>query len=63
LRIRRNSSISVFNSLFIGYKRGLRLEGSGTQAKATGDTLNLKITSLLVLLNNITNLLSIVCIF
>jgi len=42
LRIRRNSSISVFNSLFIGYKRGLRLEGVGTQAKATGDTLEFK---------------------
>lgn len=42
LRIRRNSSISIFNSLFIGYKRGLRLEGAGTQAKATGDTLEFK---------------------
>ena len=42
LRIRRNSSISIFNSLFIGYKRGLRLEGSGTQAKAAGDTLEFK---------------------
>lgn len=42
LRIRRNSSISIFNSMFIGYKRGLRLEGVGTQAKATGDTLEFK---------------------
>jgi PKD repeat protein len=43
LRIRRNSSISVFNSLFIGYKRGLRFEGTGTQTKASvNDTLEFK---------------------
>lgn len=41
-RIRRNSAISVFNSIVLGYKRGLRLEGAGTQAKATGDTLEFK---------------------
>lgn len=41
-RIRRNSSISVFNSIVLGYKRGLRLEGAGTQQKATGDTLEFK---------------------
>jgi len=31
LRIRRNSAISVFNSLFIGWGRGLSVESSSTQ--------------------------------
>lgn len=39
LRLRRNTSISVFNSLFIGYKRGLRIEGSATQTNATNGSL------------------------
>jgi PKD repeat protein len=41
-RIRRNSGLNIFNSLFIGYKRGLRIEGSATQTKATLDTLEFK---------------------
>lgn len=42
LRIRRNSSLSVFNSLFIGYKRGLRFEGSATQANVTNGAAEFK---------------------
>jgi hypothetical protein len=41
-RLRRNTATSVFNSLVVGYKRGLRIEGSGSQGKATGDTLEFK---------------------
>jgi len=41
-RLRRNTATNVFNSVVVGYKKGLRLEGSGTQAKATGDTLEFK---------------------
>lgn len=41
-RLRRNTSLSIFNSAFIGYKRGLRIEGSAAQSKATNDSLNFK---------------------
>ncbi|MFN8323267.1 MAG: PKD domain-containing protein [Chitinophagales bacterium] len=41
-RLRRNSGLNIFNSLFIGYKRGLRIEGTSTQTKATFDTLEFK---------------------
>lgn len=41
-RLRRNTSESIFNSVFIGYKRGLRIEGSAAQSKATNDSLNFK---------------------
>lgn len=38
-RLRRNTGLNIFNSLFIGYKRGLRIEGTAAQLKATNDTL------------------------
>lgn len=41
-RLRRNTGLNIFNSLFIGYKRGLRIEGTSTQTKATTDTLEFK---------------------
>lgn len=41
-RIRRNSSESIFNSVFIGYKRGLRIEGDSSRANATAGGLNFK---------------------
>ncbi|MES2619491.1 MAG: hypothetical protein V4615_01460, partial [Bacteroidota bacterium] len=41
-RLRRNTGLNIFNSLFMGYKRGLRIEGTGTQTKATNDTLEFK---------------------
>lgn len=41
-RLRRNTSISIFNSAFIGYKRGLRIEGSASQTNATNGDLNFK---------------------
>lgn len=37
-RIRRNSSISVFNSIIIGWEKGLSVEGSATENNFTGDT-------------------------
>lgn len=41
-RLRRNTGLNIFNSIFMGYKVGLRLEGTGTQTKATTDTLEFK---------------------
>lgn len=41
-RLRRATGENIFNSLFIGYKRGLRIEGSAAQLKATMDTLEFK---------------------
>lgn len=38
-RIRRNSSISVFNSLIVGWELGLSLEGSSVEDNFLGDTL------------------------
>lgn len=37
-RIRRNSSISVFNSLITGWEKGLSVEGASTENNFTGDT-------------------------
>lgn len=44
MHLRRNTSISIFNSLFVGYPQGLRLEGTatGTYANATSGALDLK---------------------
>ncbi len=42
LRLRRNTGLNVFNSVFIGYKRGLRIEGTAAQTKAAADTLEFK---------------------
>ena len=38
-RIRRNSSISVFNSLIVGWELGLSLEGGAVEDNFLGDTL------------------------
>ena len=44
MHLRRNTSISIFNSLLVGYPQGLRLEGTatGTFANATSGALDLK---------------------
>ena len=39
-RIRRNSSISVFNSLIVGWELGLSLEGGAVEDNFLGDTLS-----------------------
>jgi hypothetical protein len=44
MHIRRNSSISVYNTLVAGWPTGLFLDGTATQANATSNTLNLKNT-------------------
>lgn len=38
-RIRRNSSISVFNALVSGWEKGLSIEGTSTEDNVTGDSL------------------------
>jgi hypothetical protein len=38
LRIRRNSAISVFNSIITGWEKGLSIEGTSTEDNLTGDT-------------------------
>ena len=44
MHLRRNTSISIFNSLLVGYPEGLRLDGTatGTFANATSGALDLK---------------------
>lgn len=44
MHLRRNTSISIFNSLLVGYPQGLRLDGTatGTYANATSGALDLK---------------------
>ncbi|HEV7378994.1 MAG TPA: IPT/TIG domain-containing protein [Dyadobacter sp.] len=42
MHLRRNTNISVFNSVFAGYPEGLRLDGANTLAHATAGTLDLK---------------------
>jgi hypothetical protein len=37
-RIRRNSAISVFNSVIVGWEKGLSIEGTSTEDNFTGDT-------------------------
>jgi hypothetical protein len=44
MHLRRNTSISIYNSLLVGYPQGLRLDGTatGTFANATSGALDLK---------------------
>lgn len=42
MRIRRNSRISVYNSLFLGWGKGLRFESTGTQNASQTDELTVK---------------------
>jgi hypothetical protein len=42
LRIRRNSSISVFNSLFMDFKTGIMIDGSLSEGNATANNLNFR---------------------
>ncbi len=44
VRIRRNSRIQVYNSLFLGWGRGVRLESSGTHNAAQSDELTIRNT-------------------
>ena len=44
MRIRRNSRISVYNSLYLGWGRGLRFESSGTQTAANAGEMTVKNT-------------------
>ncbi len=41
MHIRRNSSKSVFNSVFVGFKEGLRLDGTTTFANAQANSLEI----------------------
>ena len=42
LRIRRNSSISIFNSVFTDWPTGLHIDGTSSEANATANTLIFK---------------------
>jgi hypothetical protein len=42
MHLRRNTSTSIFNSLFVGYPEGLRLDGANTLANATAGNLQLR---------------------
>jgi hypothetical protein len=42
MHLRRNTSKSVFNSVFVGYPNGLRLDGSPTWANAQSDALQVR---------------------
>lgn len=42
MHLRRNTAISVFNSVIVGYPEGLRLSDPGTVANATADRLQLR---------------------
>jgi len=44
MRIRRNSRISVYNSLYLGWGRGLRFESTGTQNAAINNDFTVKNT-------------------
>lgn len=46
MHLRRNTSISIFNSIFAGWKDGLRIEGSAAQANATANNLRIENTIL-----------------
>lgn len=41
-RLRRNTSIKIFNSLFLGFGRGIRLESAGSQTAAQADELTIQ---------------------
>ncbi len=42
LHLRRNTKLSIFNSLFAGYMTGLFIDGTSTQANATNGSLNVR---------------------
>jgi hypothetical protein len=42
LHLRRNTQLSVFNSVFAGYVTGLLIDGAASQANATAGNLNIK---------------------
>jgi hypothetical protein len=44
MRIRRNSRLSIYNSLFLGWGRGLRFESAGTHTAAQSDELTVRNT-------------------
>jgi hypothetical protein len=44
MRIRKNSRLSVYNSLYLGWGRGLRFESSGTQTAANNNEMTVKNT-------------------
>ncbi|QRR01274.1 IPT/TIG domain-containing protein [Dyadobacter sandarakinus] len=42
MHLRRNTDISIYNTLLVGYPEGFRLDGANTLAHATAGTLDLK---------------------
>ncbi len=48
MHLRRNTSISIYNSVFVGYPEGLRLDGSSTYANATATTPTLELRGIVL---------------
>jgi hypothetical protein len=46
MHLRRSTSVSIYNSVFAGWKEGLKLEGSETEANCSNNLLNIAYTSL-----------------
>ncbi len=44
MRLRRNTRLRIYNSVFLGYGRGLRLESAGSQTASATDDLTVKNT-------------------
>ena len=42
MHLRRNTKLSIFNSIFAGYVTGLFIDGTATQANATNGSLNVR---------------------
>ena len=40
MHLRRNTKLSIFNSVFAGYVTGLLIDGTAAQANATAGSLN-----------------------
>ena len=50
--LRRNTSTSIFNSIFVGYPTGLHIDGTSAQSNATNDLLQLERITLVNMTNN-----------
>jgi hypothetical protein len=52
IRIRKNSGISILNSIFTNFTQGVSIEGAGCEDNATGDTIHFKNNTFASILNN-----------
>ena len=52
MHLRRNTSISIYNSIFIGFPTGLHIDGSAAQTNATNNNLQIENVALVNMTNN-----------